>query len=77
MNQGVATSLVVRKGEKGRALLQAAPRLITATFRTKGTITPSCVIVRSGQDPIVINLDIEPAEPSEEVYWVDPIHPHP
>lgn len=76
-NQGVATSLVVRKGEKDRALLQAAPRLITATFRTKGTITPSCVIVRSGQDPIVINLDIEPAEPPEEVYWVDPIHPHP
>jgi uncharacterized RmlC-like cupin family protein len=37
----------------------------------------SCVVVRSGQDPIVINLDIEPAEPPEEVYWVDPIHPHP
>jgi uncharacterized RmlC-like cupin family protein len=37
----------------------------------------SCVVVRSGQDPIVINLDIKPAEPPEEVYWVDPIHPHP
>ena len=37
----------------------------------------SCVLVRSGQDPIVINLDIEPAEPPEEVYWVDPLHPHP
>ena len=37
----------------------------------------SCVITRSGQEPIVVNLDIEPAEPPEEVYWVDPIHPHP
>lgn len=41
------------------------------------TETLSCVIVRSGQDPIVVNLDIEPAEPPEDVYWVDPIHPHP
>ena len=37
----------------------------------------SCVLVRSGQDPIVVNLDIDPAEPPEEVPWVDPIHPHP
>jgi uncharacterized RmlC-like cupin family protein len=37
----------------------------------------SCVLVRSGQEPVVVNLDIEPAEPPEEVYWVDPIHPHP
>ena len=37
----------------------------------------SCVLVRSGQDPIVVNLDIEPAEPPEEVHWVDPLHPHP
>lgn len=36
-----------------------------------------CVLVRSDQEPVVINLDIEPAEPPEEVYWVDPIHPAP
>lgn len=36
-----------------------------------------CVLVRSDQAPIVINLDIEPVEPPEEVYWVDPIHPEP
>src|SRR4030088_1625208 len=34
----------------------------------------SCVLVRSGQEPIVVNLDIEPAEPPEDVYWVDNIH---
>lgn len=37
----------------------------------------SCVVIRSGQEPIVVNLDIEPVEPPEEVYWVDSIHPHP
>jgi uncharacterized RmlC-like cupin family protein len=37
----------------------------------------SCVLVRSGQEPVVVNLDIEPVEAPEEVYWVDSIHPHP
>src|SRR4026208_2445331 len=31
----------------------------------------SCVLLRSGQDPVVVNLDIEPVEAPEEVYWVD------
>jgi uncharacterized RmlC-like cupin family protein len=33
-----------------------------------------CVLVRSGQDPVVVNLDIEPVEKPEQVLWVDPIH---
>ena len=37
----------------------------------------SCVIVRSGQEPVVVNLEIAPAEPPEEVYWVDDIHSPP
>src|SRR5262249_25590570 len=37
----------------------------------------NCVLVRSGQDPVVVNLDIAPAEPPEEVPWVDSIHPPP
>lgn len=37
----------------------------------------SCVLMRSGQEPVVVNLDIEPIETPEDVYWVDPIHPHP
>ncbi len=32
-----------------------------------------CVVVRSGADPVVVNLDIVPVEQPEEV-WVDPIH---
>ena len=35
------------------------------------------VVVRSGQEAVVINLDIEPAERPEAVFWVDPIPRHP
>ncbi|MCI0486336.1 MAG: cupin domain-containing protein [Blastocatellia bacterium] len=34
-----------------------------------------CVVVRSGQEPIVVNLDIATVEPPEEVRWVDDVHP--
>jgi uncharacterized RmlC-like cupin family protein len=37
----------------------------------------SCVLVRSGQDPVVVNLDIAAVEMPEEVFWVDSIHPAP
>ncbi len=36
-----------------------------------------CVVVRSDQEPIVVNLDIAAVEKPEEVYWVDPAHPKP
>ncbi len=37
-----------------------------------------CVLVRSDNEAVVVNIpDVEPVEPPEEVYWVDPIHKHP
>ena len=36
-----------------------------------------CVLVRSDQEPVVVNLDILAVEEPEEVYWIDPIHPAP
>jgi uncharacterized RmlC-like cupin family protein len=36
-----------------------------------------CVLVRSDQEPVVVNLDITPAEQPESVFWVDHGHPHP
>jgi uncharacterized RmlC-like cupin family protein len=36
--------------------------------------TLECVLVRSGQEPVVVNLDIEPVEKPEDVAWIDPIH---
>src|SRR5581483_1291251 len=39
--------------------------------------TLECVLVRSDNEAVVVNLDIEPVEKPEEVRWVDPIHKHP
>jgi uncharacterized RmlC-like cupin family protein len=33
-----------------------------------------CVVVRSDNEAVVVNLDIEPVEKPGEVLWVDPIH---
>src|SRR5512146_888075 len=38
----------------------------------------SCVLCRSGQEPVVVNLDLPNVEPNpENVPWVDNIHPAP
>jgi uncharacterized RmlC-like cupin family protein len=39
--------------------------------------TLECVLVRSGGDAVVVNLDITPAEAPTTVAWVDPIHKAP
>jgi uncharacterized RmlC-like cupin family protein len=36
--------------------------------------TLSCVLVRSDNEAVVVNLDIDPVEKPEGVLWVDPIH---
>ena len=33
-----------------------------------------CVLVRSGQDPVVVNLEIAASEAPTAVAWIDPIH---
>jgi uncharacterized RmlC-like cupin family protein len=38
----------------------------------------SCVLARSGQEPVVVNLDLADVEPNpQQVHWVDDIHPAP
>ncbi len=39
--------------------------------------TLECVLVRSDNEAVVVNLDIEAVEKPEAVYWVDPIHKQP
>jgi len=39
--------------------------------------TLECVLVRSGGEAVVVNLDITPAESPEGVAWIDPIHKGP
>ncbi len=36
--------------------------------------TLECVLVRSDNEAVVVNLDIEPVEAPSPVQWVDPIH---
>ena len=36
--------------------------------------TLECVLVRSDNEAVVVNLDIEPVEEPSLVRWVDPIH---
>ncbi len=36
--------------------------------------TLECVLVRSDNEAVVVNLDIESVEAPEEVLWIDPIH---
>ena len=36
--------------------------------------TLECVLVRSDNEAVVVNLDIEPVEKPEQVPWIDPIH---
>jgi len=36
--------------------------------------TLECVLVRSGQEPIVVNLEIPAVEAPEEVRWIDDLH---
>jgi uncharacterized RmlC-like cupin family protein len=36
--------------------------------------TLECVLVRSDNEAVVVNLDIEPAERPQSVPWIDPIH---
>jgi len=37
----------------------------------------ACVVVRSDQEPIVVNLPITAVEAPDAVHWVDPLHPRP
>ena len=39
--------------------------------------TLECLLVRSDNEAVVVNLDIEPVEKPEQVLWVDPIHKAP
>jgi uncharacterized RmlC-like cupin family protein len=43
-------------------------------INASGEETLECVLVRSDQEAVVVNLDIEPVEKPEAVRWIDPIH---
>jgi len=38
--------------------------------------TLECVLVRSDNEAVVVNIDVQPVEKPEQVLWIDPIHTH-
>jgi uncharacterized RmlC-like cupin family protein len=36
-----------------------------------------CVVVRSDQEPVVVNLELPTVEQPEQIHWIDPLHPKP
>jgi uncharacterized RmlC-like cupin family protein len=73
----------MRWGERLEFFAEAGPGdfIYVAPFAPHQEINASsteslqCIVVRSDQDPIVVNLDIPTAEKPEEVRWVDSTHP--
>ena len=66
---------VRRRGRPRRLHLRAALRPAPGDQRQRrGPL--ACVMVRSGQEPVVVNLDLPNVEQSPEpVEWVDDLHP--
>jgi uncharacterized RmlC-like cupin family protein len=76
----------MRWGERLEFTAEAGPGdfIYVAPFAPHQEINASpdepltCVVVRSGQDPVVVNLDLADVEARpEEVDWVDDLHPRP
>jgi len=73
----------MRWGERLEFVAEAGPGdfIYVPPYVPHQEINPSpdeplrCVLVRSDQMPIVVNLTLEAVEAPEEVYWVDPHHP--
>jgi uncharacterized RmlC-like cupin family protein len=73
----------MRWGERLEFVAEAGPGdfIYVPPYVPHQEINPSadeplaCVVVRSGQEPVVVNLDIIVAEKPEEVRWIDPTHP--
>src|SRR6476660_5917462 len=56
---------------RGKARMRWGERL---EFTASPSEALECVRVRSDNEAVVVNLDIEPVEKPDEVLWVDPIH---
>lgn len=75
----------MRWGERLEFVAEAAPGdfIYVPPFvphqeiNASGSDRLECVLVRSDNKAIAINLDIAAVEEPETVYWIDPTHPHP
>jgi uncharacterized RmlC-like cupin family protein len=59
------------------AFIYVPPFVPHQEINASGDERLSCVVARSGQEPIVVHVAMASVEPPEAVSWVDPSHPHP
>jgi uncharacterized RmlC-like cupin family protein len=72
----------MRWGEKLEFVAEAGPGdfIFVPPYVPHQEINPNpnepltCVVVRSDQETVVVNLDIPAVEAPEEILWIDPIH---
>ena len=57
-----------------REMRRVEPSRIWEAINASQSELLECVLVRSDNEAVVVNLDIEPVESPEQVLWVDPIH---
>ena len=57
--------------------LESVIYVLKGRARMRWGETLECLLVRSDNEAVVVNLDIEPVERPEHVPWVDPIHKAP
>ena len=75
MRWGAALEFVAEAGPGD--FIYVPPYVPHQEINASDTEPLSCVLCRSGQEPVVVNLDIPAVEKPEEVHWVDNIHPAP
>src|SRR5258708_6239359 len=66
-----------KTGAHHHGALESVIYVLRGRARMRWSDRLQCVVIRSDQEPVVVNLDITPAEKPESVPWVDPIHRHP
>ncbi len=74
---GMNRAAAITNARAGAEKLWAGTVVIHPKAKTGAHHQLSCVLVRSGQEPVVVNLDIPVVEKPEEVHWVDNIHAGP
>jgi uncharacterized RmlC-like cupin family protein len=72
MRWGAALEFVAEAGPGD--FIYVPPYVPHQEINASADATLECVLVRSGGEAVVVNLDIEPVEKPEAVAWIDSIH---
>jgi len=65
----------MKNPRRGKALVVATSFVSHQEINARSDEPVEAVVVRSGQVPIVVNLDIQSPEAAGSARWIDPDHP--